>query len=117
LKSPLRQQEPYSRKTTLIIYALGGLAIAFIVFVQFSQGKTYNETVTKGVKIRTTVIDIGCTDSKRAKSRLYFRNSRNEIKHINISYLECMKYKVGEPISLYANEEGDWYEIDPNLVR
>ena len=101
----------------MIIFALGGLAIAFIVFVQFYQDKMYNETLTKGAIIRTTVIDIGCTDSKRAKSRLYFRNSKNEMKHVNISYLQCMKYKLGDTILLYANEEGDWYEIDPNLVR
>ena len=73
----------------------------------------YDQTITKGAKIRASIINIDCSDGRRTKSRLYFKNSRNEVKHVNINYAECQKYKVNDTIYVYVNTEKDWYEIAP----
>lgn len=38
------------------------------------------------------------------------------MKHVNVSYTECKQYSIGDTISVHANEENDWYEIDPSSV-
>ncbi|MCU7549572.1 hypothetical protein OCK74_10630 [Chitinophagaceae bacterium LB-8] len=66
--------------------------------------------------IRTTIIDISFSNGNR-KSKLYFRNSQNEVKHVNVNYSECQEYKHGDTITVYANDESDWYEIAPSTLR
>ena len=77
----------------------------------------YNKTINNGGRINTSIIQIDCRSGK-TKSRLYFRNLKHEVKHINVSFHQCNSYKIGDTITVFINEENDWYEIDPStLIR
>lgn len=71
----------------------------------------YYKTINTGLKIKTAIINIDCSNG-RTKSRLYFKNSKKQIKHVNVNRIECEKYKIGDTIFVFENDKNDWYEID-----
>ena len=117
MKDLINKQPPsFSKRQKIIIYSLGILAFAFPIVVSYYQNKMYNDTINTGINIKTPIIKIGCTTG-RSKSRLYFRNNKKEVKHVNVSDTECQKFKIGDTISIYENNNHDWYEIDPLSLK
>ena len=113
MKELINSRPPlFSKRRRIIIYALGILAFAFPVFISYYQSNMYKDTINTGVKFKAPITNIDCTNG-RSKSRLSFRNNNKEVKHVNVDYTECQKYKIGDTISIYENTDKDWYEIDP----
>ena len=81
--------------------------IAWLIFITFYQQQKANETYQSGKLYKTKVTNIDCTIGK-SKSRLYFRNSQGSVKHVNIKYLDCLKFNKGDTISVYENSDEDW---------
>lgn len=116
LNSKMRQQVSYSKRSKLIIYVLGGAVVAFLVFMYYYQAKMSSETMLSGEKLLVVVINVECISTK-TKGRLYFKNDKDVVKHVNLSYGDCKEYKIGDTISVYNNKDDDWYELDPTLQR
>jgi hypothetical protein len=117
LKELINKAPPlFSKRGKIIISALCILAFSIPVFVSYYQSKMYDETINAGRNIKTSIINIGC-NSGRSKSRLYFRDTKKEVKHVNVSNTECQMFKIGDTISVYENTDKDWYEIDPSSLK
>lgn len=106
----------YSMKGKLVIYLLAAVVISFLLFMQYYQNKRHNEAEIRGAKIRVLITKVSCNNG-RLKSSLYFRNRRNEVKHVNVSYVVCKQHKEGDTVIVFANEANDWYEIDLNNIK
>ena len=102
----------YSKREKIILYTTAVLIIAFFVFINYYQTSKNEKTIRNGKKLKTRIIDVGCTTGK-GKSRLYFRDEHNQIKHVNVTYLQCKEFRDGDTISIFVNVMDDWYEIDP----
>lgn len=87
-----------------------------LIYITLYQQNRANETIQSGKLVRTKLTSIYCANGK-SKSSLYFRNSEGVIKHVNISYPDCLKFKRGDTIGVFENMEDDWYEIDPASLK
>jgi hypothetical protein len=75
----------------------------------------YHDTIQNGIKITTVIIKTDCTQG-RSKSKLYFKDSKNKREYVSLNYTYCSIFNVGDTISVYKNQEKDWYEIDPLML-
>ena len=101
----------YSKTQRLFIYITGAIVILFLILSSPVHDRTDRDTFKKGKKLRVAVLNVICTDGK-AQSSLYFRNNNNEVKHVNVNYHDCLKYKAGDSITVILNKESDWYLLD-----
>jgi len=110
-----RKQTSFSKRGRIFIYILGILAIAFFPVVMYYQNKTYTDTIKIGKNFTTAIINIECSE-RRSKSRLYIKNQKNELKHVTVNYFQCTRYKIGDIISVYVNQDKDFYVLSPSSL-
>jgi hypothetical protein len=116
LKGSIKEQVSCSKREKLIIYFLGGALFAFIIFIFYYQERMAKITLQSGKKIQVWIFKVDCTTGK-TKSRPYFGNEKGEIKHVNVNYQDCERFKVDDTIYVYENKDKDWYEIDPASIK
>lgn len=71
----------------------------------------HDETLESEEKQFTTILNIDCTMSNKSKSRLYFKDDRGQMQHVNVGYTDCKRYSIGDTIQIYKNKEGSWFEL------
>jgi hypothetical protein len=112
LKRIAKQPVTYSKRTTVMLYALTVLIVVFLVFGSYYKRNRYADTVSTGKKLKTVVTNVWCTEGK-GRSSLYFVTEKGEVQHVNVSYRDCQRYKRGDTIQVSVSKTEDWYEIDP----
>ena len=95
-----------------MLYVLTGIIVVFLVLSSYYKRNRYADTVSTGKKFKTAVTNVWCSNGK-GRSSLYFITEKGEVQHVNVSYQDCERYKLGDTIQVYVSTGGDWYEIDP----
>lgn len=116
MKNLYKVSKEYSKKEKAILYILTTLIVSLLFYISFRQDKMRDTALSKGKKIKAIISKVYCTNAK-SKSSLYFIDEKNVVRHVNVTYYQCNLYRPGDTITVFVNEQDDWYEIDPATVR
>ena len=107
----IKPQKDYSKREKRFILIIAIIVSAAFFYILYYQNKKFNATIQNRKIIETAIIKVECFNG-RGRSRLYFRNYKNEVKHVNVDYSKCIMYRTGNVIAVFIDEENDWYVID-----
>ena len=102
-----------SKKSKIILYSLAVLIFIALFVGQYFKDKIYSDTIDNGVTTKVKIFNVICTNGK-GQSNLWFKDANQIVHHVNLNYIECSKYKIGDSVLLLDNPYSDFYILSSN---
>ncbi|RFS26638.1 hypothetical protein DVR12_02285 [Chitinophaga silvatica] len=95
-------------KNAISILVIFIISVLYL-FLSFNRLQETKKTISKENLISVTIARIDCNQS-HGRSSLIFKYN-DGIHHANLTYNQCLKYKIGDQVQLYYNQNYEWYII------